>query len=115
MRVSLITIQISKETPVERLERLRLKWLAEDNCSVFVDGETENVVKTWESDSKFEPGELYVYWWAVANVGSPETVLCAMFSYTILKNLMFDRQTVEMVELVSRLVTRCAQRRGKMA
>lgn len=105
LRVSLVSLKVKDQPPSERLDRLYKKWRQEHGDAVYVEEETQNVVRVRENDSVEAGSGAYVYYWYVANSSMPDLVHEAVFTFTILKKRIEESKTKDMVALIWNLVT----------
>jgi len=105
LRVSLTTLALTGETPSERLQRLQDKWLEDEGVRVFHEEETRNLLKKWEKDTVEDGEPIHLFYWSVANKVEPDSVLVALFSYTVLSDRMNELGTIDTVNLVEELVS----------
>lgn len=97
-RASLITTK-GVANPAERLVQL---FKGHD----VVSGEaTGNLIRRSEKDTVQDGENLHLYYWFIGGCVPPDMVCEAVFSYTILGNLVDDADTLSEVNLIDRLVS----------
>jgi hypothetical protein len=114
LRVSLLTRELAKETPADRLHRLHLKWRSKDEDHGFIEERTNNVIRVREKDTEQDGETLRLYYWCVANRVQPNLVQEAIFSFTVLGARIHNPQTLDMVKVVGELVTQAQFSRANL-
>jgi len=114
LRVSLLTRELAKETPADRLHRLHLKWRSEDEDHVFIEERTNNVIRVREKDTEQDGELLCLYYWYVANLVEPNLVQEAIFYFTVLRARIHNPQTLDMIKIVGELVTQAQFSRANL-
>jgi len=98
-RASLITTKgVAK--PAERLANIFR------GCDDVVSKEaTGNLIRRSEKDTVQDGENLHLYYWFVGGCVAPDMVCEAVFSYTVLSNLVENADTLSEVNLIDRLVS----------
>jgi len=95
-RVSLIT----GHGPAEKLR----KSFQEEHGNVEVTTTTENFIAGSEKASTQDGTRIHIYYWFVGGSVAPDVIREAVFSYTVLADLVDDSETQSDVKIIGQLV-----------
>src|SRR5205807_8603733 len=95
-RVSLIT----GHGPAEKLR----KSFQEEHSNVEVTPTTENFIAGSEKASTQDGTRIHIYYWFVGGSVAPDVIREAVFSYTVLADLVDDSETQSDVKIIGQLV-----------
>jgi len=95
-RVSLIT----GHGPAEKLR----KSFQEEHGNVEVTPTTENFIAGSEKASTQDGTRIHIYYWFVGGSVAPDVIREAVFSYTVLADLVDDSETQSDVKIIGQLV-----------
>lgn len=98
-RVSLITID-NIARPAERLEEI-----FSDHKNVSANEATGNLIRRTEKNSAEDGVPLHICYWFVGGCVPPHSVYKAVFSYTVLFDVLNDDDTQEEVRLLEQQVS----------
>jgi len=83
-------------------ERLAQVFRGYDDVSKDATG---NLIRRSEKDTVQDGENLHIYYWFVGGCVTPDIVCEAVFSYTVLSNLVENADTLSEVNLIGRLVS----------
>jgi hypothetical protein len=98
-RVSLVTID-NVAKPAERLEEI-----FSDDKNVSANEATGNLIRRTEKNSEEHGVPLHIFYWFVGGCVPPHCVYKAVFSYTVLSDVLNNDDTQAEVRLLEQLVS----------